>query len=384
MPKLEGIRIRNYRVLHDISLGSIARGKRPLTQLTAVVGDHGTGKSTLLDALAFLSACLKDGLEASCDAHGGFGRLRSLGQVGAIEFEIAYEDNGEELVYKLVLDADRHGRPYVAEESLARSEPGQKNAFFLLTLREGRGYAMRPDADMADAVELADRQKLAIAVLGNLKRYPRLSALRSHIRGWQHHAFSPDAARSLPCAVPQTRLDLNGANLANVVLFLERDHPMVLRDILKDFSGRTGIEAIETEKTADGRLILRFHERAFQTPLFAQHMSDGTLRLLALLLLLHDPALPPLLCLKEPDKGLCQSLLAPLARKLLERAHNTQLLVTAHNPCFVDALAPDTVWLLEKGDNGFAHARRAFDNSPWQGPTGQGSHWYSASFAARE
>ena len=337
MPKLEGIRIRNYRVLHDISLGSIARGKRPLTQLTAVVGEHGTGKSTLLDALAFLSACLKDGLEASCDAHGGFGRLRSLGQVGAIEFEIAYEDNGEELVYKLVLDADRHGRPYVAEESLARSEPGQKNAFFLLTLREGRGYAMRPDA-----------------------------------------------ARSLPCAVPQTRLDLNGANLANVVLFLERDHPMVVRDILKDFSGRTGIEAIETEKTADGRLILRFHERAFQTPLFAQHMSDGTLRLLALLLLLHDPALPPLLCLKEPDKGLCQSLLAPLARKLLERAHNTQLLVTAHNPCFVDALAPDTVWLLEKGDDGFAHARRAFDNPPWQGPTGQGSHWYSASFAARE
>ena len=349
-------------MLHDISLGSIARGKRPLTQLTAVVGDHGTGKSTLLDALAFLSACLKDGLEASCDAHGGFGRLRSLGQVGAIEFEIAYEDNGEELVYKLVLDADRHGRPYVAEESLARSEPGQKNAFFLLTLREGRGYAMRPDADMADAVELADRQKLAIAVLGNLKRYPRLSALRSHIRGWQHHAFSPDAARSLPCAVPQTRLDLNGANLANVVLFLERDHPMVLRDILKDFSGRTGIEAIETEKTADGRLILRFHERAFQTPLFTQHMSD----------------------LKEPDKGLCQSLLAPLARKLLERAHNTQLLVTANNPCFVDALAPDAVWLLEKGDNGFAHARRAFDNSPKQGPTGQGSHWYSASFAARE
>ena len=87
MPKLEGIRIRNYRVLHDISLGSIARGKRPLTQLTAVVGDHGTGKSTLLDALAFLSACLKDGLEASCDAHGGFGRLRSLGQVGAIELD---------------------------------------------------------------------------------------------------------------------------------------------------------------------------------------------------------------------------------------------------------------------------------------------------------
>lgn len=72
------------------------------------------------------------------------------------------KDNGEELVYKLVLDADRHGRPYVAEESLARSEPRQKHAFFLLTLREGRGYAMRPDADKADAVELADHSPLPI------------------------------------------------------------------------------------------------------------------------------------------------------------------------------------------------------------------------------
>ena len=254
-------------MLHDISLGSIARGKRPLTQLTAVVGDHGTGKSTLLDALAFLSACLKDGLEASCDAHGGFGRLRSLGQVGAIEFEIAYEDNGEELVYKLVLDADRHGRPYVAEESLARSEPGQKNAFFLLTLREGRGYAMRPDADMADAVELADRQKLAIAVLGNLKQYPRLSSLRRYIEGWQFSAFGPDTARNLSLATPQKRLNTHGDNLANVVLYMEREHPTIFRDIQKELARMIpGIEAVDTERTADGNLLLRFHDKSFETP----------------------------------------------------------------------------------------------------------------------
>ena len=379
MTQLQGIRIRNYRVLRDISLGSLAPNSKSLTPLTAVVGEHGSGKSTLLDALAFLSDCLKYNVEDASDARGGLARILSCGQKGPLEFELSFreEDRGQ-AVYKLALDADRHGRPYVAKESLECSDPKQKHPFFLLSLRQGCGFAMRPDVDKAEAVDLADRQKPAIAVLGNLKRYPHLSAARRNIEGWQHHAFSPDAARSLPCAVPQTRLAPNGANLANVVLFLERDHPMVLRDIQKELARMIpGIEAVDTERTVDGRLLLRFHERVFQTPLFAQQMSDGTLRLLALLLLLQDPALPPLLCLSDPDRGLCQSLLAPLARKLRKRAHNTQILVTAHNPSLVEALAPDAVWLLEKGDDGFAHARRAFDNSPVAG--GQGSHCYKGS-----
>lgn len=64
--------IRNYRVLRDISLGSLAQNSRPLTPLTAIIGENGSGKSSLIDALCFLSVCLKHGPEDACDARGGF------------------------------------------------------------------------------------------------------------------------------------------------------------------------------------------------------------------------------------------------------------------------------------------------------------------------
>ncbi|MEO6319501.1 MAG: ATPase, partial [Polaromonas sp.] len=38
-----------------------------------------------------------------------------------------------------------------------------------------------------------------------------------------------------------------------------------------------------------------------------------------------------------------------------------QIFVTTHQPYFVDALSPDEVWILEKGDDGYSLIRRVSD-----------------------
>ncbi|MDR3137685.1 MAG: AAA family ATPase, partial [Tannerellaceae bacterium] len=65
MAIIEGLRIQNYKSLRDISLGRLRnrQGEKPLTPLTAVIGKNGVGKSTLFDALGFISDCLKLGVE---------------------------------------------------------------------------------------------------------------------------------------------------------------------------------------------------------------------------------------------------------------------------------------------------------------------------------
>ncbi|TGG79082.1 MAG: ATPase, partial [Aphanocapsa feldmannii 288cV] len=57
MAKIEGIRIRNFRVLKDIILGKLWNTKsiKPLTPMTAVIGKNGVGKSSLFDAFGFLA-----------------------------------------------------------------------------------------------------------------------------------------------------------------------------------------------------------------------------------------------------------------------------------------------------------------------------------------
>ena len=219
----------------------------------------------------------------------------------------------------------------------------------------------------AEFIELEDQRKLGIATLGALKQHPRISAFRRFIEGWYLSYFTPDAARSLPLAGPQSRLNIHGDNLGNVVQFMEREHPRRFQAMLKKIAEKIpGIHKIDTERTNDGRLLLRFNDKGFQEPFYAQQVSDGTLKVFAYLLLLEDPTPPPFLCIEEPENGLYHKLLETLANEFREHASgrrgNSQVFVTTHQPYFVDALEPQEVWILEKGEDGFSTIRRASDD----------------------
>lgn len=68
MAQIQGFRIKNYKALKDITLGKLWNNReQPLTQLTAVIGKNGVGKSSIFDAFGFISDCLKSGVEYACD-----------------------------------------------------------------------------------------------------------------------------------------------------------------------------------------------------------------------------------------------------------------------------------------------------------------------------
>lgn len=405
MARIEGFRIRNFRVLKDVTLGKLWNTQRndPLTSMTAVIGKNGVGKSTIFDAFGFLADCLKYGVEEACDerGRGGFEKIRSQGQEGPIEFEVYYKEHGNArpITYELSIDTDEHDRPYVQRERLRQRRSGQKHGwpFSFLVMNDGKGVVWkgelgghqidegkgdfdlngfiesiqqgddREESRETEVVELEDKRKLGIATLGSLKQHPRISAFRRFIEGWYLSYFTPDAARSLPLAGPQKHLNIHGDNIGNVVQFMEREQPTRFKLILKRIAEKIpGIANIDTKKTPDGRLLLRFNDRGFQDPFYAQQMSDGTLKVFAYLLLLEDPTPPPFLCIEEPENGLYHKLLESLAREFREHATGrkggSQVFITTHQPYFVDALEPEEVWILEKGEDGFSIIRRASED----------------------
>jgi len=404
MAKIEGFRIRNYRSLRDLAIGRLfnLRHVEPLTPMTAVIGKNGVGKSTLFDAFGFLADCLNSGVEEACDmrGRGGFGRIISQGQTGPIELEVYYRGEGSARpnTYELSIDVDATGRPYVQKERLRQRRKGQTRGwpFSFLALRDGHGLVWKGqdegrqlDEDMpadeltklmesvrkgesqesgeTEIVELEDKRKLGIATLGSLKQHPRIAAFRRFIEGWYLSYFTPDAARSLPLAGPQKHLNIHGDNIGNVVQFMEREQPKRFQSILDRIAKKIpGINKIDTEKTPDNRLLLRFNDRGFIDPFYSQQMSDGTLKVFAYLLLLEDPTPPPFLCIEEPENGIYHKLLEALAKEFRDHATGTkegsQIFVTTHQPYFVDALSPDEVWVLEKGEDGFSKIRRASDD----------------------
>ncbi|MCS4510252.1 AAA family ATPase [Xylophilus ampelinus] len=402
MAILEGIRIQNFRSLKDVTLGQTFERRKVhvLPRLVALIGANGVGKSTLLDALGFLGDCLGEGVEAACDKphRGGFERIRTLGADEPIKFEVRYRRIASErpISYSLHIDLDKHGRTVVVYERLRQRRFGSPNGppYTFLELEHGEGYACTgqeldgKEGKERSTVKMSDRQVLGISTLGTLVDHPRIGAFREFLAGWYLSYFVPELARSQPMAGADPHLNRRGDNLAKYLQYIEREKPSGFKAALDLIAQKLpGIEAIKWTRAPDRRLLLEFHSKGYDKPFFQQDMSDGSLKLLAYLLLMEDPDPAPLVGIEEPENGLHHQLLMLLAGELKafsSQAKGPQVLVTTHSPNFVDALTPQEVWILDKKDDGFSTLTRAADLPDIQALFDEGipmgSLWYSNHF----
>ncbi len=409
MGKIEGIRIQNYGVLKNIVLGKTRsdQNARALGNLVAVIGPSGNGKSTLADAFGFIVDCLEIGVEAASDANerGGFERLISQGAEGPIVFELYYRESSSTrpITYELELDLDRMGRPYVKKERLRQrvGRYGWPRSF--MYLQDGAGYAFEGNDDGGQDddghiigkkvdVQLSDIRRPGIVTLGAMKQYDRIEKFLAFLKSWYLCYFSPDAARKIQTAAPQPYLDRIGSNINNVAQYMYREDKKGFEKVLQDIQSKLpGIERIEPQKFDNGQMMLRFYERGFEHPFYSQRMSDGTLKLFAYYLLLHEKNPRQLVFIEEPENGLYHHYLGELAEEMKRNVgygFSKQLFVTTHSPFFVNALGPDDVWVLTKNNTGHSDIKRASDH-PYVKELAEegvtiGDMWYSKYFENAE
>lgn len=359
IPRIEYLRVMNYRALRDLEM-------KDLKPLTVFLGPNGSGKSTVFDVFAFLSECFLVGLRKAWDRRGRFKELRTRGEDGHILIELKYREKpGAPLItYRLEIGEGSKG-PYVAEESLKWRRGGSHGQpFSFLKFSQGKGEVIsgeQPDEqDERINEQLDSPEMLAVNTLGQFTKHPRVSALRRFITGWYLSYLTADNTRGVPEAGPQERLSPTGDNLPNVIQYLKEQHPERLVRILKILSERVPqLEKVDADPMADGRLLLRIKDAPFAEPILAKFASDGTLKMLAYLTVLHDPDPPQLIGIEEPENQLHPRLLSELVEECRIVTSNTQLMVTTHSPFFVDGLRPDELWVLYRDAEGFSQAVRA-------------------------
>lgn len=357
-PRIESLRVRNYRALRDVTL-------EPLAPLTVLLGPNGSGKSTVFDVMAFLSQCFTEGLSRAWDARGRFAELRSRGCEGPIVFELKYRERpGTPVItYHLAIN-EREGKPIVEREWLQWRRGSHGKPFRFIDFENGGGEATSGEApDAADErvrERLASPDVLAVNTLGQFEKHPRVTALRRFITDWYLSYLTVESARGAPEAGPQERLSASGDNLANVLQYLQDTRHDRLRLIFTRLAQRVPLlERVITEPLPDHRLLMRFKDAPFDDPILARWASDGTLKLLAYLVVLTDPDPPQLIGIEEPENYLNPRLLRTVAEECVVASTRTQLMVTTHSPEFVNALQPNAVWVIARDESGFAHARQA-------------------------
>ena len=406
MGKILGIAIQNYGTLKNVKMGKLFsdQSSKELGNMIAVIGASGNGKSTLADAFGFISDCLSGDVESACDANnrGGYDQLVSQDSAESIHFEIYYKEtsNSRPITYELTIGKDKKNRPYVKEERLRQRRPKNKNGrpLSFLYLIDGKGYAFSgTDGGQDDngslegskeEVELSDIRKLGIVTLGAMKQYSRIEMFLDFLKSWFLCYFAPDTARQVQTSAPAPYLNRTGSNLNNVAQYMYRENPDEFKKILADIQTKIpNITQIEPVKMPNGQMVLEFYQQGFDHPFFSPRMSDGTLKLFAYYLLLHEKNPRQLVFIEEPENGLYHQYLTDLAiemRKNVGTGYTKQLFVTTHSPFFVNALVPEQVWVLEKGEDGFSAIRQAssyeFVSDLIEEGAEMGDLWYSKYF----
>jgi predicted ATPase len=369
--RIESIRLKNFRAFKDVTLKDIPR-------FCVLVGANGTGKSTLFSVFDFLRAAMTTNITAALGKLGGsrgFQEVRSRGCQGAIEIELKIRaDLGRKatnlITYSLSID-EQNGRPVVAREILKyrRGSGGQPWKF--LDFSFGHGEAVTNELESVKDVKDLKREVqtlkspdiLAIKGLAQFERFPAVMAIGELIENWHLSDFHINRARPEQEAGYAEHLSREGENLSLVIEYLFNHERPVFDRIVEKIKARVpGIDNVEAKTTEEGRVLLKFQDGAFEDPILARFVSDGTIKMLAYLVLLYDPKPHPLLCVEEPENQLYPSLLWDLAEEFRSYAvRGGQVLVSTHSPDFLNAVELDEVFWLSK-DKGFTKVLRAKDD----------------------
>ncbi len=281
--------------------------------------------------------------------------------------EIKYREKHKQPIisYHLAIDEGSKG-PFVVEEWLQWRRGAKGRPFRFLDYKNGQGSAV--SGDMPDEQDtridkpLRSADLIAVNTLGQFAEHPRVAALREFITDWYVSYLSIDDARGQPEAGPQERLTKTGDNLPNVIQHLKEQHPDRLDIIFKILRQRVPrLESVSADPMPDGRLLLQIQDAPFERPVMSRFASDGTLKLLAYLTVLHDPEPPQFVGIEEPENFLHPRLLPDLAEECRKATEGSQLFATTHSPFFINALKPEEVRALYRDVQGYTQAVRVSD-----------------------
>ena len=404
---LKSFRLKNFKAIKDSGLVKF-------TPLTVLIGDNGSGKSSLIEGLRTYQTIVRDGLDAAMNEWRGLEFIRFAGaarktqngstsrqrQPGAISFSLSHCVGHDDARQKTqshshsmhvagdsasdrILIADERwnvaGRKYLCRDRAGAIVDAQGE-------RLAGGFTLPASLPFKLEAELLPPGR---SLLSSSRSHPGLSQA---VESWQFlalDAWNMGEPRPIQRAGGWTRLRSDGANIAEYLNEIrERDpdtfegiidamqfvmpYMREIKPVLTDFLGR--------------QMHLAMQEADFVVPGWL--LSTGTLRILALLALFRHPNPPPVIVIEELENGLdprCIHLIVEEIRNVVESGRS-QVIITTHSPYLLDLLPLWSIVLVEREDGPPTFTRPGDDESlqRWSRRFGPGKLYTMEALSARE
>jgi len=319
--------IRNFR--------SIAKAQLRLGDLTILVGPNGAGKSNVLDALRFVSDALSVTPMHALALRGGVGAVRRKGLGGRpnhftirLEIELPDERYG---VYAFTVGALPKGEFAIDHELCIVHGPG---ALHRHEYEIEKGVFKVAPTGVEPRIA---RDRLALTIVSAKAEFRRLY---DFLAGMKFYNLVPELIRKPQDPDPGLSLHRDGANAAAVVRELRTSNGEfreVCEFLEQVVPGMQEVERIPsgTQETLQFRQDVGDAQGRSLTFLPAG-ISDGTLRVLGILLAIYQRSRPPVLGIEEPESTVHPAAAEVLFDVIRLGTKWSQVLVTTHSPELID------------------------------------------------
>ncbi len=355
------------------NLRSLEHMELELGPLTVLVGPNASGKSNIVDVLRFVADGLRNGLDAAVtDRHGivAMRRWSLHGRPFDIELGLEATVDSANVVYQFVIGSKPGGQYEIKRESGIVVSPDVEGGLWEFEVR--KGVLVKPQLEGAKtrqlelfgparSFEITDfampqirrmlpwrvRRKSAVGILAN-----PLTSLLLFIRQMRFYHIFPNVFREPQKPGRPYPLGEHGENLAAVLRDMIKHDGRFLPD-LRDALGKVVPGICDVQVSQVGGYLVTKLKHAVEGGngkgawFDLSQESDGTLRLLGILVALFQDPVPSLIAMEEPELIIHPGALAVLADLLKEATQRTQILITTHSPDLMDHLPVESLRAVE-------------------------------------
>jgi len=343
--------VKSFKSLRSINLTP--------QNVNLVIGANGTGKSNFADVFEFVSYCLRYGLKEAVDKFNGLDEIRAKktgsGRPYTFHIEVHLGQDTwrgiKSAVYSFSL-AQTKGLAIESEHLEASVYPRSsghptreggpnydfENPVQIQFARKGDKLTTHTkDIPFIFPEQLDDSQTLFLSSYG---KFGPLRTIADYLASFRVYNIDAVLGKRATNGGDQ-ELSRYGENL---VMFLRRvlSIPSTNNQLLSDLREAVPyIKSIVPDKIFT-MPTLKFLEADSNLELFAPQMSDGTVRLLGLLAVLHQKVPPAVIAVEEPENALhayaVDVFLRIAAKASIRDRFPIQVFLTSHSPWLVDGV----------------------------------------------
>jgi predicted ATPase len=393
---IERLKIHGFRALYD---AEVEPGL-----FTVLAGANNAGKTTLADALDFLAEVHRFSLEVALSRNGGFEnvafrRMRRTRRPVELEVQVSLSPRELRQLVAPRLRAERkhidgaavithrfsfkaasaaiaadfsvvdelisidYRRPNGATKNLVKIERVGSETKIARAAAPPKGTRFIPEYEYE--VFLDEKPDETVLLTDALGFTPLIRQFRRALMGSRIFQISPLELRRPGVPTPNPALERYGENLPALVNFFRNKGPQEAWEQVFNAMQQIvpNLEDIDTDFSADRRLVLRFHEAGVGRPWNANEISDGTIQSLALFCALFDPRIT-LAFIEEPENSVHPWIVRVFSEACRSAARaGKQIVVTTHSPAMLKSAQPSEVKLIWRRD-GRSHIAPLLDLDP--------------------